>query len=690
MTDTYKRAERVALFCLLLSLVFFGASFILGKWSGFFEITSIAWLALNTALVSFVLVIQFHQTALAEQEKLDIGQLKKDKESEALFEEGSEQQTLFAVAQKRLKFVEKWFIPIASGLIALYQIGIGIFLLNTRAGISFEEIQNRPSLVSAVYMTAIAFVSFLISRYATGLSKEKQWRPLRASGSLLLATALLSFITAIGLALFQYKYIFIIRLLGWIIPALLVVLGIENALNIIMDIYRPRIQGKYNRAAFDSRLLGIINEPGSMINTVSEAIDYQFGFKVSQTWFYKLLEKAIVPLVLFSALILYSLSCIVVISPNQEAVIEYFGNPKKEDGTVRKLQPGISLKLPWPIETVQKYPTKKINELQIGYIPKVDPETGMPERRPKIWGRKHYQEEFNLLVASPGSESAIKEGAAPVSLIMASVPVQYKVRDIYKFLYNNKDSEKLLEQICYRELTNFAANSKLEVENEFGSKNSESLLGAGRIEAKKVLTERIQKAADRANMGVEIVFVGLQGLHPPVELASDYQKVVGAVQKKEAYILNAMAERNKNLGTLAGSVEKVKELYQLVQEYKQLKNSADEEKIQEAAEKLDTAFANAKGSIYKVLQNAESDAYSNKTLAKATGVRFQNQLKSYQASKRLYSQEQRLQILEDSLNEIRKYVVVADKEDQQVFIIDMKDQKMPGLFELGGFQETEK
>ncbi len=121
----------------------------------------------------------------------------------------------------------------------------------------------------------------------------------------------------------------------------------------MLDIYRPRLKDQYSRAAFDSRLLGVINEPGGIFRTAATAIDYQFGFKVSQTWFYKLLEKAIVPLILFAGAAVYLLSCIVVVAPNEEAIIEHFGNPRDQAGKVRLIGPGLTFKRPWPVDIAQ-------------------------------------------------------------------------------------------------------------------------------------------------------------------------------------------------------------------------------------------------------------------------------------------------------------------------------------------------
>ena len=36
-----------------------------------------------------------------------------------------------------------------------------------------------------------------------------------------------------------------------------------------------------------------------------------------------------------------------------------------------------------------------------------------------------------------GVQGVVEEGALPVSLIKANVPVQYRVKDLYSFLYNH-------------------------------------------------------------------------------------------------------------------------------------------------------------------------------------------------------------------------------------------------------------
>ncbi|MHC4891157.1 MAG: SPFH domain-containing protein, partial [Planctomycetota bacterium] len=229
------------------------------------------------------------------------------------------------------------------------------------------------------------------------------------------------------------------------------------------------------------------------------------------------------------------------------------------------------------------------------------------------------------------------------------------------------------------ELTSYAAGATIEVDDEAAL--NQSLLGAGRAEAKRVLTENIQNAADEADLGVEIVFLGLQGIHPPVEVAADYQKVIGTVQEKQTAILTAHAERNSKLSNLVGSVQDAEKLHSLAVLYQQAIKENDPEKIEEFGKALDAAFAQAKGDIFKILRQAQSYAFEKATLAEATGQRFADQLKAYRAAEEIYKHQLRLAALEEALKNIRKYVVIADEKDVEMFIFDFKEKLTPSLYE---------
>jgi modulator of FtsH protease HflK len=683
MQTEVKKAGIVSLAALILSVIFFLGSFILSKVTGVFAVYALSWQILAGVVIWAVLAIQFYQMALAQQEKLDMAQLGRSS-GDTIFEAQKSHSELFTVAQNRLKTFEKWILPVFSVFIAAYELTMGAVFI--RYLLRRQEV-GEPShlLLGAVLTVSIAFVSFLFSLFATGMSNQPQWRPLRAGGSCLLATAILSFAAACGMTFAQFKVLVLLTVLDWVVPIVIGVLGLETALNFVFDIYRPRLEGQYSSSAFDSKLLAIIASPGNILQTAASAIDYQFGFKVSQTWFYRIMEQAVVPLIIVSAVILYLLSGVVIIGPGSEAIIEHFGSAFDSQGNVRLIGPGLTFKLPWPFERVSEFPTKEIQEIHIGYVPEDNPDK---QKSALLWGKEHYKAEYNLLVATESINSQEK-GAVPVSIIRAAIPVQYRVVDLYKYLYGHADSRKILEVLCYREVIKFAAGARIEPESESGGEEG-SLLGAGRAKAAAELVGTIQNEADRMGLGVEIVFMGLQGFHPPPEVSQDFQAVVGAVQKKQAAILEAIAQRDKLFTTNVGSVKQAETLYELAEKFMKEKQTTGKKQQQQQTDRvrieLDNAFSGASGELFAKLRQAKSYSYAKATLARATGRRFGQQLEAYRASKQIYKHELRMEMLEEALEKIRKYIVVAEG-DKQVTIIDLQEKLVPSLYDIGPAKE---
>ena len=668
-----RKAKTVSVIAFVLSLFFFVFTLVLGSFSGTLAMYLLSWQILSGLLVWAVLIAQFHQRTLAEQEKLDVSQLSKAADEGTIFSGGADRMAMMAVAQKRLVFLEKWVVPVSAILIAIYQVVMGLLLFKgqvlNEARRTGDWADPKHLLLSAVLMVVVSFIAFLFSRYATGMSAEKEWKPLRAGGSYLLATALLGFALAVSLALAQFNHPAGLAVLNYIIPLLLIVLGAEVVLNAILDIYRPRVAGQYSRAAFDSRILGLFNEPGGILHTVSHTIDYQFGFQVSQTWFYKLLEKAIMPLVLFALLILYLMSSFVVIGPGQAGVVERYGV------YVRDLSPGLHVKYPWPIETVFVHPVDRVQKITIGYAGKQTNEKAF------LWGVKHYEEEYNLLVAVQTDSSDDGDGAVPVSIVQASVPVLFRISDVRKYIYNHEESRELLEAICYRELTRYAVSAKIETDDT-ESDSQQSLLGAGRMEAASELQRRIQDAVDKADLGVKIVLLGLQGVHPPPEVAKEYEEVIAAVQEKQATVLNAQAEEIRILTELGGSVAEVDALHELAMAFERSKEQGDTQKTEGLKNELQIAFGEVQGQVFTTLREAESYAFERVNLAQGEGLRFDGQLKAYHAWPEFYRKLQRLMVLEETLGDVRKYVVVADNEDALVYIVDLQEKLTQSLYDM--------
>ena len=168
-----RKAKTVSVVAFVLSLFFFIFTLVLGAFSATLSMYLLSWQILAGVLVWGVLIAQFYQRTLAEQEKLDAGQLSKAADEGTIFSGGADRMAMMAVAQKRLTFLEKWVVPVSAVLIGIYQVVMGLLLFQGKVLKDTPEWSNPKNLLlSAVLMATVSFIAFLFSRYATGDRKS--------------------------------------------------------------------------------------------------------------------------------------------------------------------------------------------------------------------------------------------------------------------------------------------------------------------------------------------------------------------------------------------------------------------------------------------------------------------------------------------------------------------------------------
>jgi Fe-S cluster assembly scaffold protein SufB len=135
-------------------------------------------------------------------------------------------------------------------------------------------------------------------------------------------------------------------------------------------------------------------------------------------------------------------------------------------------------------------------------------------------------------------------------------------------------------------------------------------------------------------------------------------------------------------------VQSADELYSLAIKYQQAEKTNRPQDIENLGNELDTALEESQGDIFKTLRQSQSYAYEKATLAKAVGERFDSQLKAYRAAKDIYKQQLILNALEESLENIRKIVMIADPNDKQIIEINVQEKLIPSIYDVGGFEEN--
>jgi regulator of protease activity HflC (stomatin/prohibitin superfamily) len=253
-----------------------------------------------------------------------------------------------------------------------------------------------------------------------------------------------------------------------------------------------------------------------------------------------------------------------------------------------------------------------------------------------VWDKSHNKDETDFVVASKPEDGGARidtgtdaGSKVPVSIyfMSASIPLYFRVENLYDYAYRHQDPRKTLERIAMREVVRYLASVDLF-----------DVLSAKRAEGGAVLAERIQAASDRVQLGIEVVFVGLQGIHPPVRVGQYFNEVVSASEEKHTEVLQA-------------------EKYAIGKE----------------------PDAEAEG--IKIKAAADGYRYDRVQVARAEAERFHKQLQGYEASPRIFVLRSFLDLLETEGQAVRKYVIATGR-GREVVILNLEEKLRPDLLDI--------
>jgi membrane protease subunit HflK len=596
----------------------FGVTFYVNSLAG--QVASV-FLGLGV-LVAFASWFQMRLEENERLEKLELDELAKTKGGSTLFE--AKDSEVFPASRAREQF-EKFFVPGFGVLLFLLEAG-GTWLLWRWISKASGVIASDRALPALSLFAIFALLLFLFGRFSVTMARLENHRLLRPSASFILLGAYVCFVTALGIAGVKADFAKADLYVAKGLCVLLGLMALEILIALLLEIYRPRMKGKISRPVYDSRFVGLLGQPESLFTTAAKTIDYQFGFNVSETWFFQLVKRNLLVLLLAQLAILLLSTCVVFIDAGEQAVLERFGKPVA--GGV--LTPGAHFKLPWPADRIYHYRTEQIQTFDVGYTPDEQSEYG----NTILWSIPHAKEE-NFLVANRELVTIRDENtdtndtlkAPPVSLITVSIPVQFQINDVMAWAYNNANPTNLLQDLATRAVVHYLAGVDM---NE--------VMSHARLEAAQKLRDQIQAAADTRKLGVKILFVGLQDIHPPVKVAGDYEKVVGAQQQMIATTNNAVADAIRT-----------------------------------------NALADAMA--FTTINIADATRQQLEVQALARAVLFTNQIPAFEAAPSVYRQRVYFQTFAAATANARKYILLVTNTDD-VVIFNLEDQIRQDLLNL--------
>jgi regulator of protease activity HflC (stomatin/prohibitin superfamily) len=179
-------------------------------------------------------------------------------------------------------------------------------------------------------------------------------------------------------------------------------------------------------------------------------------------------------------------------------------------------------------------------------------------------------------------------------------------------------------------------------------------MGPGRTEAQKTLQDRLQKQVIEHNLGAEIVFLGLQDIHPPVGKNEQSKETGGVAESYEKVIVAQLNAETNRLAALMYDASKVP---------------------------LAEAFA------VESITKAKSDSTNKVAIAKAEAKRFANQIAAFESAPSVYKTRMKLESFKEASKGSRKYIL-SDPANRDVINLELQDQLRQDLLNVTVDQEN--
>lgn len=693
---SYKRAAGVAVWGIVFQVLVTATLLIYGATgddpaaltSGFYSLTGLpAW---------GVLALVFDQHRREREEAIEAENFAAENVvGQSVFEGGRED---LHVAARRLEGMYKYLVPGVSLVIGAAMVGLGLWrffgaegvggidLFGASAADRVGDLDNfvppEHSPIAIAIGLAIAAIGFVFARYVSGMAQTREWSILRGGAVFAVGVSLSGVLLTVAHTSDRVGTDLVLRVLYTGLPIALVVLGAEIFLNFLLDIYRPRKAGEVSRPAFDSRLLGFVAAPDKIAESISDAINYQLGFDVTSSWFYKLLSRWIVAIVLFGALVLWGMTALAVVEPHQRALVLRFGEPIREEG------PGLVVKAPWPIDEllVPDYlRTQGEGEDEQVFIERTatgvrNLELGSAARsetnRGSVWADAGSRPGLRQFIVQPdlSADSSSLDGVGTgISLVSAQIPVLYAVRDgaLESYLQLGVDAptrEDILENVAKREAQQY-----------LGTLTVSDVLGAKRNEIASELKRRIEAAYDAVNdgagAGVDVLFVGLEQTLPPADTVTAFESVIESRQKAAARLAGAQTLAVQELASVVGGPEQAERIAAMIAEREELSRnlSANAPEVVEADVAIREAIEASGGQAAQQILRAKADRWDRHLSERARAALYEGQLEAFTAAPTIFKSKRYFETLARSFEDTRLYITATAPERLRVRI-DLMDE----------------
>ena len=213
------------------------------------------------------------------------------------------------------------------------------------------------------------------------------------------------------------------------------------------------------------------------------------------------------------ALVLWLLTGIYVVGPDEVGVVQTFGKYSRAG------QSGLNYHFPYPIETVKTPKVTEVKRIEIGF---------------RSVGKNQYKTvELESLMLT-GDEN----------IVDAEMIVQYKIKDPEAYLFNFIQPELTVREA-----------SEASLRTVVGRHNIDEALTSGKFMIQEETKELVQSILDKYNTGILVVAVQLQDVSPPQQVIAAFKDVASAKEDKNKMVNQAEGYRNDLIPKARGEAQ---------------------------------------------------------------------------------------------------------------------------------------
>ena len=212
------------------------------------------------------------------------------------------------------------------------------------------------------------------------------------------------------------------------------------------------------------------------------------------------------------------------VEPEETGIVLRYGR------FIRQVPSGLHVKLPWPIETVEKVPIERQLKEEFGFRT-VEVGSG----RPTTYDPSEHADESLMLTGD-------------LNVAVVEWTAQFRVRDPYKFLFKVREVRK-----TFRDMNETVMREVV------GDRSVNEVLTVGRQEIAAEVERRLQALCDQYETGIKVEQIVLQNVNPPDAVKPSFNEVNQAQQEREKLINQARADYNQVIPRAKGRAQQTLE-----------------------------------------------------------------------------------------------------------------------------------